>query len=227
MFLSEKSRIGGKASLRKTRAMRDVSKYFLHKGKSMDESSKKIPPRITRQRDRVHDQVLKSVAISVQDLQPKRVLDVGTGYGMNLAFLARRFGKCSRIWSVDASPEVVHEVKKRMRTHEYSRHVILKQANAEQLPFKGDYFELIVSLFSLHHLSNPKRGLVEMGRTLSHEGKMIIADWRPQAAKPLMLHSREDIPSPTFVVKELKRLGHHTRIHVRRYWYLIESTKHA
>ncbi len=226
MFLSEKSRIGGKASLRKTRAMRDVRKHFLHKGKSMDENSKEISPRIARQRDRVHDQVLKSLAISVQDLQPKRVLDVGTGYGMNLAFLARRFGKCSRIWSVDASPEVVHEVKKRMRTHEDSRHVILKQANAEQLPFKGDYFELIVSLFSLHHLSNPKRGLVEMGRTLSHEGKMIVADWRPQAAKPLMLHSREDIPSPSFVVKELKRLGHHTRIHIRRYWYLIESTKH-
>jgi len=192
----------------------------------MQESSRESSPKIARQRDRVHDQVLKSVAISVQDLQPKRVLDVGTGYGMNLAFLARRFGKCSRIWSVDASPEVVHAVKKRMRRHEDSRHVILKQADAEHLPFKGDYFELIVSLFSLHHLSNPKRGLVEMGRTLSHDGKMIIADWRPQAAKPLMLHSREDIPSPTFVIKELKRLGHHTRTHIRRYWYLIEATKH-
>ena len=211
--------------MRKTRTIRDLRKHFLHKGKSMEESSREISPRIARQRDRVHDHVLNSVAVSVKGLQPKRILDVGTGYGMNLTFLARRFGKCSRIWSVDASPAVVHEMKKIMRKHQYSRHVIVKQANAEQLPFKSDHFELVVSLFLLHHLSNPKRGLFEMGRTLSQGGKLIIADWRPAAGKPLMLHAQSDIPSPSFVIKQLKRLGYRTRSRIRRYWYLIEAIK--
>ena len=191
----------------------------------MVESSGEISPRIARQRAQAHDQALGSVAASVKCLQPKRILDVGTGYGMNLTFLAGRFGKRSRIWSVDASPGVVHEIKTMMREHQHSRHVVVKQANAELLPFKSDYFELVVSLFSLHHFSNAKRGLLEMSRVLSNGGKLIIADWRPAAGKALMLHAEEDIPSPTFVNNELKRLGYHARSHVRRYWYLIETIK--
>jgi len=191
----------------------------------MQEGSREISPRIARQRAQAHDHVLNSVAVSVKGLHPKRILDVGTGYGMNLTFLARRFGKCSRIWSVDASPAVVHEIKAIMSKHQYSRHVFVKEANAERLPFKSDHFELVVSLFSLHHLSNPKRGLFEMGRVLSDGGKLIIADWRPEAGKPLMLHAQSDIPSPAFVIKELKRLGYHARSRVRRYWYLIEAMK--
>jgi ubiquinone/menaquinone biosynthesis C-methylase UbiE len=218
-------KVGGKTSLRKTRTIRDLRKHFLHKGKSMQEGSREISPRIARQRAQAHDHVLNSVAVSVKGLHPKRILDVGTGYGMNLTFLARRFGKCSRIWSVDASPAVVHEIKAIMSKHQYSRHVFVKEANAERLPFKSDHFELVVSLFSLHHLSNPKRGLFEMGRVLSDGGKLIIADWRPEAGKPLMLHAQSDIPSPTFVIKGLKRLGYHARSRVRRYWYLIEGMK--
>ena len=211
--------------MRKARTIRDLRKHFLHKGKSMEESSGKISPSITRQRDRVHEHVLKSVAVSVKGLQPKRILDVGTGYGMNLTFLTRRFGKGSRIWSVDASPAIVHEMKKIIRKHQYSRHVIVKQADAEQLPFKSDHFELVASLFLLHHLSNPRRGLFEMGRVLSHGGKLIIADWTPAAGKLLMLHARSDIPSPSFVIRQLRRSGYRTRSRIRRYCYLIEAIK--
>ena len=161
----------------------------------------------------------------MKGLHPKRILDVGTGYGMNLAFLGRQFGKRSRIWSVDASPAVVHEMKMMIRKHQYSRHVVVKQANAEHLPFKSDRFELVISLFLLHHLSNPKRGLFEMGRVLSDGGKLIVADWRPTAGKPLMLYARSDMPSPGFVNTQLKRLGHATRSRTRRYWYLTEAMK--
>jgi ubiquinone/menaquinone biosynthesis C-methylase UbiE len=116
-------------------------------------------------------------------------------------------------------------MRKIIRERQYSRHVIVKQANAEHLPFKSDRFELVVSLFLLHHLSNPKRGLFEMGRVLSQGGKLIVADWRPTAAKPLMLHARSDIPSPSFVNTQLKRLGYCTRRRIRRYWYLIVATR--
>jgi demethylmenaquinone methyltransferase/2-methoxy-6-polyprenyl-1,4-benzoquinol methylase len=168
---------------------------------------------------------MKSVAISVKDLQPKRILDVGTGYGMNLMFLARRFGRSSLIWSIDASAGVVREMKKITRKHQYSGHITIKQANAEQLPFKNDHFQLVASLFSLHHLSNLKCGLFEMERTLSREGKLIIADWTPAAAKPLMLHARRDMASPSSVDTQLRRLGCRTRSRIHRYWYLIEAAK--
>jgi ubiquinone/menaquinone biosynthesis C-methylase UbiE len=214
-----------KPRLRKTHAISGVRKHFLHKGKAMNDSGREISPKIARERERVHDDVLNNLTISVKGLRPKKVLDVGTGYGANLKCLARRFGKYSRIWSVDASPAVVHEIKKIMDKHQYSRHVIIKQANAEQLPFKNDQFQLVVALFLIHHLSSPKRGILEMGRVLSPGGKLIIADWRPAAGKPLALHAQGDIPSPSFVGSQLKRSGFSIRNHNRRYWYLIEAIK--
>ena len=144
---------------------------------------------------------------------------------MNLSFLASRFGESSHIWSVDASQGVVREVKKMMRAHKYARNIVVKRANSEQLPFKSDRFDLVASMFLLHHLSNPKRGLAEMGRVLSHGGKLVVADWRPTAAKPLKLHKESDIPSPDFAVKEFKRLGYRTKTRKGRYWYLIEAVK--
>lgn len=226
-FFGGDSRIGrgGWTSLRDTGAVSDLRRHFLHKGKSMGGSHRHVSPRIARQVDRVHAEVLKSVAASVKGLRPRRILDVGTGYGMSLNLLASQFGEQSRICSVDASSEVVREMKRVMRQGEYSRHVTVKRANAERLPFKNNHFDLVVSLFALHHFSNPSRGLFEMGRVASRGGKLILADWRPEAGKPLRLHAASDIPSPNFVNTQLKRLGYRTGSRIRRYWYLTEAMK--
>ena len=210
--------------MRKARATRELGKHFLHKGKRMKERRWEISPVVARRRELVHDRVMNSIAASVKSLHPKKILDVGTGYGMNLTFLARRFGSSAHIWSVDASPGVVREIKKVMKKHQYSQHVVVKKASAEQLPFKSNHFDLIVSLFLLHHLSNPRRGLSEMVRVLSPGGKLIIADWAPAASKPLMLHAQSDMPSPSFVIKQLKRLGYRSKSRIRRYWYLTETS---
>ena len=202
----------------------DLRRHFLHKGRVMEGNCKKISPRIERTRTRVHEQVLNNLAVSVRGLEPKRILDVGTGYGSNLNFLTRRFGKRSRIWSVDVSPTVVREIRKKMRKRRYSGHIMVREASAERLPFESGSFDLVVSVFSLHHLSNPKRGLYEMARVLSRDGKLIISDWRPTAATPLLLHARSDMPSPSFVSTEVKRLGFSTNRNIDRYWYSVVAT---
>jgi len=211
--------------LDKEQTVAGLGEHFLHKGRKMEKHIGEKPVRITRQIDRLHKQALSNVAKSVKRLRPRKVLDVGTGYGRGLKFLVRRFGKQSQIWSVDASPEIVREVRKMMKEHKYSEHVTVKKANAERLPFESDHFDIILSLFSLHHLSNPKRGLSEMTRTLSKGGRLIIADWTPVAGARLILHAQIDMPFPTMIAKELTRLGCSTRNCYRRYWYLIEATK--
>ena len=203
----------------------DLRRHFLHKGKGMNDRPTEVSPNITRQKERVHEFVRRNMGVSLKSLRPRRILDVGTGYGTNLTFLATRFGRRSRIWSVDVSPEIVHEIKKIMNERRYSRHVVVKRADAEHLPFPRKRFDLIVSSFSLHHLSNPKLGLFEMGRVLADGGKLIIADWTPAAGKHLVLHVPADLPSPTFVNTQLKRSGYRTKVRRGRYWYLIEAVK--
>ena len=203
----------------------DLRRHFLHKGKGMKVRPTEVSSNIARRRQRVHEFVLRSIDVSVKGLRPKRILDVGTGYGANLTFLATRFGRRSRIWSVDVSPAIVHKIKKIMNDHQYSRHVVVKRADAEHLPFLDKHFDQVVSSFSLHHLSNPKRGLFDMGRVLADGGKFIIADWTPAAGKPLTLHTPADFPPPAFVDTQLKRSGYRTKNRRHRYWYLIEAVK--
>jgi ubiquinone/menaquinone biosynthesis C-methylase UbiE len=191
----------------------------------MEGNVKKISQRVERQRARVHEQVMNNLAVLVRGLEPQRILDVGTGYGSNLNFLARRFGKQSHIWSVDVSPVVVREMRKMMSKRQYSCHVVVKKASAERLPFETGRFDLVVSVFSLHHLSNPMGGLFEMTRVLSKGGQLIISDWRPAAARPLLLHARSEMPSPSFVTTELKRLGYRTSRQIHRYWYSIVAMR--
>ena len=209
----------------RTRTDFELRKHFVHKGKDMKATSSELSPRIVRERGRVHDQALRYLAVSVKGCQPKRILDVGTGYGTNLRFMANRFGGHSRIWSIDASPWVVREMKRKMRDHRFSEHVIIKKADAEHSSLKSAYFDLVVSLFSLHHLSNPKRGLSEMERVLSPGGKLIIADWTPAAGRRLKLHGQSEMPSPKLVVDRLKQLGFHTQTRLRPYWYCVEVVK--
>ena len=207
--------------LKRDRAIRE---HFLFKGKRTQKRSRELSPRIARQRDRVHEEVEQEVANSIKDLEPRSVLDVGTGYGVNARLLMDYFGKSAQIWSVDASPRVVREVKRIMRQHQHSRHVVFKQANAEKLPFKNGRFDLLVSVFLIHHLSDVKRGLREMGRVTSDKGKMIIADWRP-IRSPVTPHAHSDMPSPSSILRHIKRLGYSTKIRKGRYWYLIEVNK--
>ena len=207
--------------LKRDRAIRE---HFLFKGKRTQKRSRELSPKIARQRDRVHEEVEEEVAHSIKDLEPRRVLDVGTGYGVNARLLMDYFGKSARIWSVDTSPGVVREARRIMRQHQHSRHTVFKQANAEKLPFKSGRFDLLVSVFLIHHLSDVKRGLREMGRVTSNEGKMIVADWRP-IKSPVTPHAHSDMPSQVSIVRQIKRLGYSTRIRKGRYWYLIEVNK--
>lgn len=182
------------------------------------------PASVASRREQCGEQIQMEMKRSLTRLEPSRILDVGTGYGMNVVFLARRFGKVARIWSVDPSHQVLQEVRHTLRDKQFAKMLIFKQAKAESLPFKAHHFDLVVSMLSLHHLSNPAKGLREMARVLSRDGKLIVADWRP-IKSPVIPHSSKDIPSPGLVTRVLRRLGYSTILHQGRYWYLVEATR--
>ena len=79
------------------------------------------------------------------------VLDVGTGFGMNVEFLARRLSKGSEIWTVDPSKEVLRGVKKAL-DKQLARLVRFAEASAEDLGFENGFFDIVVSVMLLHHI---------------------------------------------------------------------------
>jgi ubiquinone/menaquinone biosynthesis C-methylase UbiE len=205
---------------------REISSHFLFKGNRM-EAHRKLSPAVQKRRDAVHREVRKVLMRSLSGFAPHYVLDVGTGYGTSVELLARQFGAIAGIWSIDASAEVLRAVRESLKNEGLAEAVFLKKGNAERMPFRSGHFDLVVSLLSLHHFANPSKAIREMRRVTSDQGRLIIADWKPTRS-PVTPHSVKDIPTQTFVKRQLKQLGWAANSREGRYWYLVQASgKHS
>jgi ubiquinone/menaquinone biosynthesis C-methylase UbiE len=200
-----------------------ISSHFLFKGNPMA-AHRKPSPAVQKRRDTAHREVRKALMRSVAGFSPRYILDVGTGYGTSVELLARRFGGVARIWSIDASTEVIRAVRKTLKNEGLAEVVFLKKADAECMPFPSGHFDLVVSLLSLHHFANPAKAIREMGRVISDQGRLIIADWKATSS-PVTPHSVKDIPTLTFVKRQLKQLGWAANSREGRYWYLVQASE--
>jgi SAM-dependent methyltransferase len=105
------------------------------------------------------------------DLRGRRVLEVGAGTGRLAAALAER--AYAKVWAVDPSPEMLAVGRGRA-----PRGVAFKQARAEALPFKDDWFERAVAMLVVHVLDRP-RAFAEVRRVLGADGRLAIATFDP------------------------------------------------
>jgi len=105
------------------------------------------------------------------DLRGRRVLDVGCGTGTLAAWLAERVA--AKVWGVDPSPEMLEVARGKVPAD-----VGLKEARAEELPFKDAWFERIVLRLVVHHLDRP-RAFAEFRRVLADDGRLVLATFEP------------------------------------------------
>lgn len=92
------------------------------------------------------------------------ILDIGCGNGYMLDFYYKKFNK---IAVIEPSDSFVNIIKENIA----ERNIIYKQANAEQIPFQANSFDIVFAKSSLHHFINIQQGLLEMQRV----SKKIIA----------------------------------------------------
>jgi demethylmenaquinone methyltransferase / 2-methoxy-6-polyprenyl-1,4-benzoquinol methylase len=105
----------------------------------------------------------------VQKWSPSRVLDLATGTG-DLALLLRDFLTAAEVTGADFSAEML-EVAKRKG---------LKQtvlADARQLPFPDETFDVVTIAFGLRNLPDWSEGLREMRRIIRRGGHLLVLDF--------------------------------------------------
>lgn len=102
------------------------------------------------------------------DLVGRRVLDVGCGTG---AFAEALDERGARVWGVDASAEMVDVARSRL-----PRRVAVRQARAEELPFKDEWFDRAVARLVVHLLDRP-RAFGELARVVAPGGRAAVASF--------------------------------------------------
>jgi len=99
------------------------------------------------------------------------ILEIGTGKGHMTVVLAK---KGFRLISIDLDRKAQDIARMYLKSIKRNRSVILKIMDAEQLRYKDNSFDYVISVNFIHHAKNPSRCLKEIIRVVKN--KLIIAD---------------------------------------------------
>jgi ubiquinone/menaquinone biosynthesis C-methylase UbiE len=129
-----------------------------------------------------------------------RVLDVATGTGHTAFAFASQVREGV---ATDLTPEMLVEAEK-VKAELGIRNVEFRIADAHDLPFEDEAFDLVTCRRAAHHFADIRRALREMRRVLRPGGRLVIDD--------------RSVPADDFLDATLNRLDWlHDHSHVRQY----------
>ena len=136
-----------------------------------------------------------------KDNPPQNIIDVGCGIGGSTLYLADKFG--SSATGITLSPVQASRAKERASEAGLSDRVSFEVANALEMPFADNSFDLVWSLESGEHMPDKAKFLAECYRVLKPGGKMIFATWCHRETDSL---AGELTPSEVAHLKEIYRV---------------------
>jgi len=111
---------------------------------------------------------LKRILDGLNIEKGSRVLEIGSGQGIFLARLCNQYGCIAK--GADISAESVQFANK----YYSGRNLRFIKASAEDLPFAGKSFDLVVSFDTMEHVEDQGKMLSEIARVLRSGGKFLI-----------------------------------------------------
>ncbi|MBT9775056.1 methyltransferase domain-containing protein [Clostridium sp. MCC353] len=99
----------------------------------------------------------------------KTVLDLGCGNGNIIGMLRQQME--AAFYGADISGEMIREARKRL-----GEEVKLDVADAAELPYDDEMFDLVICNASFHHYTDPVKAVMEIRRVLKKGGTLILGD---------------------------------------------------
>lgn len=115
-----------------------------------------------------HTYKIKSFRQLVQYQKSTKILDVGCAGGFMTSKVAEIFPN-AQVFGIDPYPAAIAYAKKRFPQ------MCFQIADAHQLPFDEDSFDLIICYETIEHVVNPLKILQEMRRVIKKDGIVILA----------------------------------------------------
>jgi SAM-dependent methyltransferase len=114
--------------------------------------------------------------LAAADVGPgDHVLDVGTGTGIVAFPAAARVGPEGTVLGVDISEEMLAAARAKAAGLLEPGHLAFRVMDAQALTLPEASFDVVVSLFAVHHLPDPPAAFKEMHRVLRPGGRLAIA----------------------------------------------------
>ncbi len=147
--------------------MTDAKKFFSRWAKGYDHSW--LSPRL----EKTQRQTIEKIP---GEISGKTILDLGTGTGNLLIFLAPQ--KPQKLVGLDISPEMIKQAKEKTKD---IPSVELAVADAEKIPYPENTFDYVICNNVLHHIAQDKAKKVfsEVKRVLKKDGWFLLQDLLP------------------------------------------------
>lgn len=100
-----------------------------------------------------------------------RVLEIGCGVGIVSAHLTNRYNM--NVVGIDLDSEQIAIAKMYNNENEHLKFI---EVDSTKLPFGDQEFDMVLSLYVLHHIGNWEKTLEEINRVLKHKGYFIFYD---------------------------------------------------
>jgi SAM-dependent methyltransferase len=97
--------------------------------------------------------------------QPRRILEVGCGWGALADWVGRETG--AEVVAVDLSPRMVELARE--------GGVEAQVGDVQELPFADDEFDVAIAAWMLYHVPDLDRGIAELARVLRPGGRLVVA----------------------------------------------------
>ena len=101
-----------------------------------------------------------------------KVLEVGCGTGTNLSLYEN--ARCD-VFGIDLSPAMLEVARRKL-----GERADLRLADAAELPYADDSFDLVTAFLTLHEMPSATRTAVmaQMVRVVNQDGRLVLIDYR-------------------------------------------------
>lgn len=100
------------------------------------------------------------------------ILDLGCGNGEYSFLMAKK--RVNQITALDASPELIGEIQKILRTNDINN-ITIVNGDAQELPFKEEIFDAVFCNTVLEHVPEPEKVIQESFRVLKKNGIFVVS----------------------------------------------------
>ena len=121
---------------------------------------------------------------SLGELRPgERVVDLGSGAGIDSLIAAKKVGPEGRVIGVDMTPAMLEKARQAAEEAGLSN-VEFREGYAEKLPVADGWADVVISNGALNLMPDKAAALQEMARVLGPDGRLQIGDILVQKAVP-------------------------------------------